>query len=330
MIGRVRRHDAALIGVIVALTALFTLASEDGVFLSVANAQSMAVNATQLLLLAVGLVLLLCAGEFDLSLGANLVLSSVVAAIVARGLSGGEAASLSGAYADELAAVALAAVAAVVCGAAVGAVNGLVVTRLRVNSLIATLGMMGAAQGLALLLTDGADIGGLTPALQDRFGLAELGGLPVPAVAAALVALIAWAVLAWTRFGLRTIAIGSSRSAARRADIDVRRHVLILFVVAGALCGLAGFVDVARFASTAVSGHQLDPLTALAAVLIGGTALSGGRASVPGAALGAILLVVLQSGLLLVGLETFWQLIAVGVTLVAAVALQQLRLGRDA
>jgi len=311
--GRLDSPAGRVLLVNLVLIALFTVASEDYVFMSVSNAQNIAVNATQAALLATALAILLGAGELDLSLGANLVLSSVAGASVAAEL-------------DSVAAAAVLGLAACVgTGVALGVLNGVVVAYVGVNSLIATLGTLGIAQG-----TGGADIGNLPLGLQDHFGLATVAGIPVPALVAGIVAAIAWAAMRYTRFGVHTLAAGSSRGAAVRRGLRVERHVLALFAIAGGLCGIAGFIDIARFASTTVAGHQLDALAAITAVVIGGGALAGGRVSIPGAVLGALLIVILQVGLVVVGLDPFWQLIAVGAVLIAAVTLERVETVRRA
>ena len=295
-----------------ALVLAFGLISTDQVFLSGASFQNIALGAAVPVILAVGFALLLGAGEFDLSLGANLVLSSVVGAKLMTALGGGLWGVVGG----------LAACVAVGC--AVGAFNGVVVAHARVSSLIATLGTTGVATGLAFVVTDAADVP-VSPSLQDGFGLATIAGVPLPALVALAVAASAAVAMAYTRMGIRLLAIGSLRSAATRAGVRVDRFVVALFTAVGALAGLAGFLDLARFATTTVSGHTLDPLAAAAAAVIGGTAISGGRVSILGAVAGALLAVILQTGLVIVGLPAFYQQITIGLILIAAVAGHQWR-----
>ena len=312
-----RRRRAVTIAVWVlaldaALVLAFGLLSTDQVFLSGASFQNIASAAAMPVVLAVGFALLLGAGEFDLSLGANLVLSSVVGAKLMTALGGGPWGVATGVAA------------CVAVGSAVGAFNGVVVARARVNSLIATLGTTGVASGLALVVTDAADVP-VPPSLQDGFGLATMAGVPLPALVALAVAASAAMAMAYTRMGIRLLAIGSLRSAATRAGVRVDRFVVGLFTTVGALAGLAGFLDLARFATTTVSGHTLDPLAAAAAAVIGGTAISGGRVSILGAVAGALLAVILQTGLVIVGLPAFYQQITIGAILIAAVAGHQWR-----
>jgi ribose transport system permease protein len=147
----------------------------------------------------------------------------------------------------------------------------------------------------------------------------------LPALIACLVAIGLWALLRYTRFGMRTLAIGSSKTAATRSGLNVKRHLLWLTMLAGALAGLAGFVDIARYSSTTASGHTQDGLAAITAAVIGGTALAGGRVNILGAVWGAILSVLLATGLIILGVAPFYQLILIGVVLVIAVAIDRIR-----
>jgi len=303
----------------VVLVLVFTLVSEDGVFFSAANGRSLLLGMTQALLLALGLAMMLGAGIFDLSLGANLVLSSVVGALVIRQFM--DPATLE--YGAPWTAIAVGLLVCVLAGIAFGVVNGLLIAIADVNSLIATLATLGIGTGVALLLSDGADVAGMPFEMQESIGLATVAGIPVPALFAGSAAVVLWAVVRYTRFGMRTQAIGSSRPAAERAGLKVRGHFIVLTSLAGALAGLAGFVDLSRFGSTALSGHANDSLAAVTAVVIGGTLLQGGYISIVGAVWGAALAVILQTGLVIAGVPSFWQLIVVGVVLLLAVVLDR-------
>jgi ribose transport system permease protein len=147
--------------------------------------------------------------------------------------------------------------------------------------------------------------------------------VPVPALIAIVIAAALYTCVRYTRFGLRTLAIGSSRSAAERVGIRVPQHLLRLAILAGGLAGLAGFIDLARFASTSINGHANDALAAVTAAVIGGTLLEGGRISMIGAIWGTALAVMLQGGLVIVGVSSYYQLIAVGLVLIVAVALDR-------
>lgn len=307
----------------VLMIGLFTILSHNNVFFSVSNFQNIAISASEILLLALGEVYLLGAGEFDISLGANLVLSSVVAAKVMLALEGTQTAT--GGYPHAALAIVVGLAAGIGAGGAIGLINGLIVTRLRVNSLLTTLAMFGAAIGAADLLANGGDLTGIPSGVQTHFGSSQPAGIPLPSVLVALVLLLGWFVLAKTRFGLHTLALGSSRETARRAGLNVSRHVVVLFIAAGLLAGLAGMIDLSRFATTNIAGHANDSLVAIAGAVIGGTALFGGRASVAGAVVGTLFSVILEIGLVILNVSAFYQPIATGVVLILAVSLDQMR-----
>lgn len=298
----------------IVLVLAFTAISRNGVFLSLANLKSLLLSGTEAMLLALGLAVLLGAGKFDLSLGANLVLSSVMGAL-AMTLPGPEGTR-----------IAMGLAACLGTGALIGAANGLLVARFGINSLIATLGTLGLCGGLALVATgNGQDITGLPVSLQSGFGLKTWGGfLAAPAVLALALTALLWVRIEHTAWERHTLAIGSSSSAAERVGLRVTAHVFGLFILAGMLAGLAGFVDLARFQTTVISGHPNDALQAVAAVVIGGTALEGGRISVLGTLWGVALAVILQNGLVIIGVSSAYQLMAVGAVLILAVGLDRI------
>lgn len=297
------------------LIIVFALLSTNHTFWRLPSLRNLAADGTQGLLLATAMAMLLGAAEFDISLGANLLLSSVTGGIVATDLAS------SGTGVAAIAGVAT----AVATGMSVGLVNGIVVTRLRVNSFICTLAMLGVATGVADIIANGTDLTGIPAGLQNDFGLKLLAGIPMPAFVALAVWALAWLVLRYTRFGLHLLALGSSRTAAERAGLPTLRRLTVLFVAAGALAGLAGFIDLTRFASTNLAGHQQDALAALTAAIIGGTSLSGGQVSMPGVLAGTLLAVILQDGLIVVGVSAYYQLIVIGAVLVTAVWLDRRR-----
>ena len=302
----------------------FTILSRDHVFWSLMSFQSMMLAGTQALLLAVAIALLLGGGHIDLSLGANMVLSSVIGALVIQSIAGPF--SVTGDYNSLGWAIAAGFVASVSTGMLFGLFNAIVIATFKLNSLIATLATMGVGTGLALVITNGGDISGLPSVMQTSIGLNMIGGIvPLPAFLALLIAVSAHLVLRYTRFGLRILAMGSSKVAAERNGINTRRYTIYIGMLAGSLAGLAGFVDLARFGATTVAGHSEAVLQAIAAVIIGGTLLEGGRVSILGAFFGTVLAVVLQSGLIIVGVAPFYQLIAVGGVLLSAIVIDRIR-----
>jgi ribose transport system permease protein len=306
----------------VVLFLVFTLISQGHLFATGSNVASLLRYATEALVLSLAFAMMLGAGMFDLSLGANLVLSSVVGGLLLRSLG---AVSSAGPASGHLGAAILAVPVCIAAGAVFGLVNGLVITVLRVNSLIATLGTLGVGTALSLIFTNGSDISGVPSVMETGFGLKTLGVVPVPMIVAIVLALVLWAVQRLTRFGLRSLAIGSSSAAAERAGLRPGRYIVGLAVIGGALAGLAGYIDLATFGQTDISGHQLDALSAATAVIIGGAALTGGRVSIPGTIWGAMLSAILLDGLIVIGVPSFYQQLATGAVLIAAVAVSRLR-----
>lgn len=306
----------------IALVVTFTSLSNNHIFWSWPNEQAVLGNCSEALLLATGATVMLAAGAFDLSLGANVIISSVVGGTLLEHMTNSKT------YYASLGAIILALLVCLGVGTVVGVVNGFLITALRVNSLIATLGTMGICTGLGYLLVNGADLSGLPTNLQSDFGLSFVLEVPIPTFVAFGVLVFFWVVLRYSRYGIRTLSIGSNRASADRAGIHVNRHILSLMVIGGFLAGLAGFFDIARFATTDTSGHTLDSLAALTATVVGGTPLIGGRANMWGTFWGVILAYVILDGLIVQGLSTFYQFIATGVILIAAVAVDANRTKR--
>jgi ribose transport system permease protein len=304
------------------LIALFTAISRNHVFFSLPSFQSLSINMAESLLLALGMSMLLGAGIFDLSIGANLVLSAVIGAKVIASFQGVPGSASS--YSDPWLAISAGLVACLATGVLFGLINGLIITVGGVNSLIATLATFGIGTGMAYLISGGSDIGAMPPVLQEQIGLRKIGGIvPLPAVIALIAFAVLWVAVRYLRYGMRVQAIGSSKTAADRAGVPVRNYLLSLTMLAGLLASMAGFIDVAKFGSTSLAGHGNDALAAVTAAVIGGTLLEGGFISIIGTLWGAALAVILQSGLVISGVSAFWQLIAVGVVLLVAVLLDR-------
>jgi ribose transport system permease protein len=304
----------------VLLVLIFGAFSINHSFWSVAAMQVVALDSATTLILACGIALLLGAGEIDLSVGAGLLLASVYGGKVIISLAG---------HTGTLVAALAALAACLGVGALVGLFNSFVVTQLGVTSLIATLATLGIATGIANIATNGTDLTGIPVSLQDDVGIRQVGSIPLPALMALVVWGVMWFVFRATRFGMRMLALGSSRSAAERSGMRVNAHLVTAFVMVGALAGFAGFVDLTRFATTNLAGHQTDALAAITACVIGGTSLFGGRVSIAGVLTGTLLAVILQDGLVVVGLSSYYQLIAIGAVLIAAVFLDNRRSSGD-
>ena len=324
---RLTRSTAFWIGTaLLGMVIIFGVISPDNAFVRPSNLLTIGLNAAQIMILAVGMTYLIGAGQLDLSIGSNLILCSVVSAQVVVGLAGTPQQLAAGEHPNLVVAAVAGIVAALLTGGLFGLVNAVLVTRLRITSFIATLATGGIGLGIALVRTGGGNVANIPRELQLSFGSAKFFDVvPVPLIVAAIVAGVLWAVMRLTGFGLRTVAIGSSREAAVRAGVAVDRHLVKLFVLMGLLVGVAGILDVTRFATTNVAGHQTDALAAIAAVVIGGSSLFGGVASVGGTILGTLIPVTLATGLVIMRVESFYQLIAVGIILILAVFWDQRR-----
>ena len=312
IISRLITPAAGIAAVDVVAILLFGLLTPNHVFFAPLTFTTVALGAAQVVLLGMGASFLLGASEFDLSLGSNVILSSVVGALVMRNLApaGLEVSILFGILA------------CIACGITYGLLNGLVVTRLNVNALIGTLGTLGIGTGFAFALSGGVDV--LVPGeLQDAFGIRTvLGFVPVPTLTTAAFLVVGYVMLTQTRFGVMTLAAGSSREAAIRSGLPVKFHLVRLFVMAGLLAGVSAVMDISHYTTTSVASHQTDSLAAIAGSVIGGTSLFGGRVSLIGMVFGCLLPVILSVGLVQLGLQPFYQLVAVGVVLIVAVAIR--------
>ena len=208
-------------------------------------------------------------------------------------------------------------------GAALGACNGLTITRLRLPPFVATLGMLSIARGLTLLWSGGFPITGLG-ATFGYIGVGTLLGVPFPVWEAAVVVLLAVILCHRTVVGRHIYAVGGSERAARLSGVRVDRVKMLVYVLGGALSGVAGLLVTARLDSAqpnAGLGYELD---AIAAVVIGGTSLSGGRGSVFGTVLGCLIIGVLNNGLFLLDVSPFWQQVIKGIVILIAVAVDRL------
>jgi len=303
-----------LVGICVAFSAL-----NPSAFATAFEARTVATNASVLLVVAVGSTFVIITGGIDLSVGSVLVFSGVVAAEV---MHAGSEQSVHAGWGT----IALGLVVALLSGLVWGLLNGFLVAVARVPALIVTLGTLGAAYGLSQIITQGQDLRGVPDLLATDIGLGRMaGGVPWMVVIAAAVTLLGALVLGVTRFGRYTFAAGSNAEAARRAGINVRSHLVKVYALQGLLAGLAGFLALAYFDTTTISGHTSDNLAAITAVVIGGTSLFGGRGTVIGTAIGVFIPAVLASGFVIVGVQSYWQNVALGVVLIAAVYIDQLR-----
>lgn len=287
-------------------------------FLSADNGWNILRQISVNLCLSTGMTLVILSGGIDLSVGAVLAFGGAVAAGLLR-----NGIFLPAFAVGFQATVAGAIVAGVGAGAALGWFNGWAITRFKLPPFVATLGMLSIARGLTMLWTHGFPITGLGPA----FGYIGTGaplGVPMPVwIVAALVGIFL-VVLQRTPFGRHLYAVGGNERAALLTGLRVNRVKLIVYTLGGALSGAAGLIVTARLDSAqpnAGLGYELD---SIAAVVIGGTSLSGGRGSLGGTVLGCLIIGVLNNGLFLLDVSPFWQQVIKGVVILLAVAIDKL------
>jgi ribose transport system permease protein len=204
-----------------------------------------------------------------------------------------------------------------------GLLNSFVISWLGVTPFITTLGTLGIGTGLTLLLTGGTDIT-IPSAIIPLGNGVWVTWIPVPVAITAVLCALTFYILRFTRFGLRTYAIGSSSQAAVRSGINVTKHLRGVYVMSGVLAGIAGLLTLARYDVGSPTAGQDAELGAIAAVVIGGGSLFGGEGGVGGTIIGAIFVSSLVTGLVLAGVNPNWQEISVGLLIIGAVAIQQL------
>ena len=253
-------------------------------------------------ILAVGMTYVILTKGIDLSVGSILAFAGLCSALVATQGYGLLAAVSAGMFA----------------GAMLGVVNGFMVANLSIPPFVATLGMLSVARGMTFILNDGSPVTDLPDSFL-ALGIGKLGPIGVPIIIFAVVALIFWMVLRYTTYGRYVYAVGGNEKSARTSGIGVRKVTFSVYVISGLLAGLAGVVLAARTTSALPQAGVSYELDAIAAVVIGGTSLSGGTGSIVGTLFGALLIGVINNGLNLLGVSSYYQQVAKGLIIVLAV-----------
>ena len=302
-----------ILGVLLVIILFFSIAAGDK-FLSTSNFSLISQNIAVWAVLGVGMTFVIITSGIDLSIGSVLVFSSVMAAKVMEAIGG-----------DGWGVAFVGILAALVSGTAWGALNGFLVAKAKIPPLIVTLGALSVALGLAQVLTDGIDIRSVPGALTDFNTYQKIAGIPSLPFVALITLVIGGVILHKTKFGRYTYAIGSNEVGARRVGINVDRHLIMVYALSGLMAGLGAVLALAQFGTTTIAGQSLTNLNVIAAVVIGGTSIFGGEGSIFGTLVGLFIPAVLQAGFVIIGVEAFWQGVAVGTVLVAAVYVDQSR-----
>ncbi|MCX5401929.1 ABC transporter permease [Streptomyces sp. NBC_00102] len=307
LVARADIRTLSLVGVLLALAVVGGITKPDE-FLDTQNLQLVLTQASVIGVVTVGMTFVITSGGIDLSVGAVVALSSVWATTVATQDFG---------FAGIL-------FTALLVGVACGFVNGLLISFGGMVPFIATLAMLASARGLALQITDGKT---QIVTVDGLLGLGERDsyvlGIPPLVLVFAAVTIIGWLVLNRTTFGRRTIAVGGNAEAARLAGIDVRRQRLYLYLLSGLCCGIAAFMLIILSGSGQNTNGNLYELDAIAAAIIGGTLLSGGRGTITGSVLGVLIFTTITNIFALNNLQSDVQQIAKGAIIVAAVLVQR-------
>jgi len=297
-----------LLGLVI-LSIVLTFLSDR--FLTVDNLLNVTRQVSINAIISVGMTLVILTGGIDLSVGSILAFSG---SITAGLLAGGQTLSL---------AVFL----GLIVGAGLGFINGILITRADIPPFIATLGTMTAARGFTLVYTDGRPITGMDEVF--RFlGGGYIASIPVPVIIMAVIFIAAYIMLTQTKFGRYIYAIGGNEEAARLSGINTKTVLTSVYTLGGVLAGFSGVIMASRLNSaqpTAGIGFELD---AIAAVVLGGTSLSGGVGTIAGTLIGAMIIGVLDNGLNLLNVSSFYQQVAKGVVILLAVYVDKKRKGR--
>jgi ribose transport system permease protein len=300
----VAKKEFSVLVALVLLCAVISILSP--YFLTVKNVFNVLRQFSIIGILAVGEALIIITGGIDLSVGSLVGLSGI----------------MTGVFVNAGIPPVILCLLVLGCGCAFGSINGLLVTRIGINPFIATLGMLSIARGSALLITGGLPISVENPI--NFLGDGHVGPVPFPVILMFIVAIIGQVFATRTLPGRNVFAVGNNERAAKLSGIRVERAKLMVFMIMGGLCALSGIVltgTLSSAAPTAGAGYELD---VIAAVVMGGASLSGGVGSIVGVIFGAALMGVLRNGFVLMGVSAYWQVVSIGVVIIAAVSLDSL------
>lgn len=301
----VQKQEFVLLAILVVICIVFTLITP--FFLSAYNIGNLLKAVSMIVIVACGGTLLMMTANFDLSTGGNLIFANIIFAMTC----------LAGVP------VVFALGITILCGCVVGAINGILVTRFSVTPFIATLGTWFVFKGIAKAITDNNEIKAGLPKSFDFLGQAQLGPVPMPVAAMAVVLAVFLFLERKTLLGKYSMAIGGNPTAAYLSGINGNKIVFLLFVITGGLAGLAGAIAASRIGSgnpRMGDGFEFDVIIA---IILGGTRLAGGRGTILGTLIAALIVAVIGSGLNMLGMLSFWQLVLKGVVLLLAILLNE-------
>ena len=299
-----RLRQYGLIAALIILIVAFAFSNE--YFFTANNLLNVARQVSVTAIVAVGMTFVIISGGIDLSVGSNLAFSGVVASMAFVSTGSAPLALLAG----------------IATGGIIGLINGLITAKGRITGFIVTLAMLGVVRGFAFIITGGNPVTASDPGFT-WFGVGSVLGIPVPIVITIVVIALGWFALTKTKFGRYVYAIGGNERASRWTGLKVDGVQTSVYVVVGLLAGLAGVILAGRLGSGqpfAGDGFELD---VIAAVILGGSSLAGGRGTILGTVIGVLIIGVLNNGLTLLDVSTYWQMVVQGAIILAAVLLDR-------
>ncbi|KLU59674.1 ribose transport system permease protein RbsC [Peptococcaceae bacterium CEB3] len=300
-------NETGIFGVLVVVFVVLSLLSPT--FFTVSNTFTLLLNATVIAILSLGQTFVLLTAGIDLSVGAGIALSGVIAAV---GMQDGFSWGVS---------VILALLATVL----IGVFNGLVIHYIKVPAFIVTFATMGVASSIPLILTHAVPIPILNPSFS-IIGQGFVGPVPFPVILLAILALVAYVILSRTVFGLHVYSVGGNRESARLAGVNTAKIDILVYSISGLMSGVAGLIDASRLMSgypTAGSGNSL--FFSISAAVVGGVSLFGGIGTIPGAIIGALLIGTLSDGMNILNVSSYWQSLVIGVIILLGVTFDTIR-----
>jgi len=324
-IARILLEGRAFFALIV-IVIVFSILSPN--YFTVSNFLTMANHVAIYGLLSIGMLLVILNGGIDLSVGSALALAGVVAGALMQGV------TLEWAGVILYPPVWVVVVLTCALGAFIGVVNGVLIAYFKVPAFVATLGTLYVARGVALLMTNGLTYNNLSGRAElgntgfDWLGFNRIAGVPIGVIVLAIVAVLCHLMLTRTAFGRWLYASGGNERAAELSGVPVKRVKITVYVLSGVCAAIAGLVLSSQLTSAGPTAGTTYELTAIAAVVIGGAALTGGRGTVGGTMLGAFVIGFLSDGLVIVGVSSYWQTVFTGAVIVLAVLLNSINYGR--
>jgi ribose transport system permease protein len=306
---RINLRDLGTLFGLLAIAAIFSLLTPS--FLSVHNLLNILQQSSINACVAIGMTLVIISGGIDLSVGPTAALSAVITATM----------MVSGVPFP------LALLAGLLIGLACGAVNGLLISLAGLQPFIVTLGTLSLYRALALIFTGGNPVLGLPPGFRTLF-TSGIGSIPMPVVIVAILSAAFWVVLRKTPIGEYILAVGGNEEAARIAGVPIVRTKVVAYMISGGLAFVAGMILIGRLGAAEPILGNLWELDAIAAAAIGGASLVGGKGSIVGTLLGALVLGSMRDGLTLLDVQAFYQLLATGIIIIAAMLVDRFTRGR--